>query len=125
MIYYERYVVIQPGVKAEDGISKYDLLSEEEYLDILETLPKDNQYLEDSDPNKFIAKMGAEAIYDLLVGLDLDALSYELRHKANNDSSQQRKNEALKRLQVVESFRAFTRMNKPEWMIVRLYRLPA
>mgnify|MGYP000674155243 CR=1 FL=1 len=100
IIYYERYVVIQPGVKAEDGISKYDLLSEEEYLNILDTLPKDNQYLEDSDPNKFIAKMGAEAIYDLLVGLDLDALSYELRHKANNDSSQQRKNEALKRLQV-------------------------
>ena len=120
IIYYERYVVIQPGVKAEDGISKYDLLSEEEYLDILDTLPKDNQYLEDSDPNKFIAKMGAEAIYDLLVGLDLDALSYELRHKANNDSSQQRKNEALKRLQVVESFRASRGRNKPEWMIVRI-----
>ena len=120
IIYYERYVVIQPGVKAEDGISKYDLLSEEEYLDIMETLPKENQYLEDSDPNKFIAKMGAEAIYDLLVGIDLDALSYELRHKANNDSSQQRKNEALKRLQVVESFRASRGRNKPEWMIVRI-----
>ena len=120
IIYYERYVVIQPGVKAEDGVSKYDLLSEEEYLDIMDTLPKDNQYLEDSDPNKFIAKMGAEAIYDLLVGLDLDALSYELRHKANSDSSQQRKNEALKRLQVVESFRASRGRNKPEWMIVRI-----
>ena len=120
IIYYERYVVIQPGVKAEDGISKYDLLSEEEYLDIMETLPKENQYLEDSDPNKFIAKMGAEAIYDLLVGIDLDALSYELRHKANSDSSQQRKNEALKRLQVVESFRASRGRNKPEWMIVRI-----
>ena len=120
IIYYERYVVIQPGVKAEDGISRYDLLSEEEYLDIVETLPKENQYLDDTDPNKFIAKMGAEAIYDLLVGLDLDALSYELRHKANNDSSQQRKNEALKRLQVVESFRASRGRNKPEWMIVRI-----
>ena len=120
VIYYERYVVIQPGVKAEDGVSQYDLLSEEEYLDIIDTLPKDNQYLEDSDPNKFIAKMGAEAIYDLLTRLDLDALSYELRHKANNDSSQQRKNEALKRLQVVESFRASRGRNKPEWMIVRI-----
>ena len=120
IIYYERYVVIQPGVKAEDGVAEYDLLSEEEYLDILDTLPKDNQYLEDNDPNKFIAKMGAEAIYDLLARLDLDALSYELRHRAGNDASQQRKNEALKRLQVVESFRASRGRNKPEWMIVRI-----
>ena len=120
IIYYERYVVIQPGVKAEDGVAEYDLLSEEEYLDILDTLPKDNQYLEDTDPNKFIAKMGAEAIYDLLARLDLDALSYELRHRAGNDASQQRKNEALKRLQVVESFRASRGRNKPEWMIVRI-----
>ena len=120
IIYYERYVVIQPGIKAEDGIAEYDLLSEEEYLDILDTLPKENQYLEDTDPNKFIAKMGAEAIYDLLARLDLDALSYELRHRAGNDASQQRKNEALKRLQVVESFRASRGRNKPEWMIVRI-----
>ena len=120
IIYYERYVVIQPGVKAEDGVAEYDLLSEEEYLDILDTLPKDNQYLEDNDPNKFVAKMGAEAIYDLLARLDLDALSYELRHRAGNDASQQRKNEALKRLQVVESFRASRGRNKPEWMIGRI-----
>ena len=120
IIYYERYVVIQPGIKEADGINAYDLLSEEEYLDLLETLPKENQYLEDTDPNKFIAKMGAEAIYDLLARLDLDSLSYELRHKASNDSSQQRKNEALKRLQVVESFRASKGRNKPEWMIVRI-----
>jgi len=120
VIYYERYVVVQPGVKAEDGVNVYDLLSEEEYLDILDTLPKDNQFLEDTDPNKFIAKMGAEAIYDLLSRLDLDALSYELRDKAGNDSSQQRKTEALKRLQVVESFRASRGRNKPEWMIVRI-----
>ena len=120
IIYYERYVVIQPCVKAEDGVAEYDLLSEEEYLDILDTLPKDNQYLEDNDPNKFVAKMGAEAIYDLLARLDLDALSYELRHRAGNDASQQRKNEALKRLQVVESFRASRGRNKPEWMIVRI-----
>ncbi len=120
IIYYERYVVIQAGIKAEDGIAAYDLLSEEEYLDILDTLPRENQYLEDSDPNKFIAKMGAEAIYDLLARLDLDALSYELRHRASNDTSQQRKNEALKRLQVVESFRASRGRNKPEWMVVRI-----
>ena len=120
IIYYERYVVIQPGIKAEDGIAAYDLLSEEEYLDILDTLPRENQYLEDSDPNKFIAKMGAEAMYDLLARIDLDALSYELRHRASNDTSQQRKNEALKRLQVVESFRASRGRNKPEWMIVRI-----
>ena len=120
IIYYERYVVVQPGVKAADGVNMYDLLSEEEYLEILDTLPKDNQYLEDTDPNKFIAKMGAEAIYDLLCKLDLDALSYELRDKANHDSSQQRKNEALKRLQVVESFRASRGRNRPEWMIIRI-----
>ncbi|NDV57490.1 DNA-directed RNA polymerase subunit beta' [Bacteroides sp. 519] len=120
IIYYERYVVIQPGVKAEDGVSTYDLLSEEEYLDILDTLPRENQYLEDSDPNKFVAKMGAEAIYDLLSRIDLDTLSYDLRNRAGNDSSQQRKNEALKRLQVVESFRASRGRNKPEWMIVRI-----
>ncbi len=120
IIYYERYVVVQPGVAEEEGVSKYDLLSEEEYLDLMDKLPKDNQYLEDTDPNKFIAKMGAEAIYDLLTTLDLDSLSYELRHKANNDSSQQRKNEALKRLQVVESFRASRGRNKPEWMIMRI-----
>ena len=120
IIYYERYVVIQPGIKAEDGVNAYDLLSEEEYLDILDTLPAENQYLDDSDPNKFVAKMGAEAVYDLLARLDLDALSYELRHRANSDASQQRKNEALKRLQVVESFRASRGRNKPEWMIVRI-----
>ena len=120
IIYNERYVVIQPGAAAEEGVNEYDLLSEEEYLDLLEKLPRENQYLEDTDPNKFIAKMGAEAIYDLLAKLDLDALSYELRHKASNDSSQQRKNEALKRLQVVESFRASRGRNKPEWMIVRI-----
>jgi len=120
IIYYERYVVIQPGVAAEEGVEKLQLLAEEEYLDLLDKLPKDNQYLDDSDPNKFIAKMGAEAVYDLLAGLDLDALSYELRNRANSDSSQQRKNDALKRLQVVESFRASKHRNRPEWMILRI-----
>ena len=119
IIYYERYVVIQPGVLS-DEVAKYDLLEEGEYLDLLEKLPKENQFLEDSDPNKFIAKMGAEAIYDLLSHIDLDALSYELRHRAGSDASQQRKTEALKRLQVVESFRASRGRNKPEWMIVRI-----
>ncbi|MBR5149267.1 MAG: DNA-directed RNA polymerase subunit beta' [Bacteroidaceae bacterium] len=120
IIYYERYVVIQPGIAAEEGIEKLQLLSEEEYLDLLDKLPRENQYLDDNDSNKFIAKMGAEAVYDLLAGLDLDALSYELRNRANNDSSQQRKNDALKRLQVVESFRASKHRNRPEWMILRI-----
>lgn len=118
IIYYERYVVIQPGVK--DDLAVYDLLSEEEYLDILDSLPKENQMLDDTDSNKFIAKMGAEAIYDLLARLDLDELSYELRHRASTDGSQQRKNEALKRLQVVESFRASKQRNRPEWMILKV-----
>jgi len=118
IIYYERYVVIQAG--SVDDVAELDLLSEEEYLNILDNLPKENQMLEDTDPNKFIAKIGAEAVYDLLARLDLDALSYDLRHRASTDSSQQRKNEALKRLQVVESFRASRGRNKPEWMIVKV-----
>ncbi|MGL4227124.1 MAG: DNA-directed RNA polymerase subunit beta' [Tannerellaceae bacterium] len=118
IIYYERYVVIQAGTA--EGVSAYDLLSEEEYLQILDTLPRENQMLDDNDPNKFIAKIGAEAIYDLLARLDLDTLSYELRHRASTDGSQQRKNEALKRLQVVESFRASKGRNRPEWMVVQV-----
>jgi DNA-directed RNA polymerase subunit beta' len=124
IIYYERYVVIQPGIakNAEgESLQKMDFLTEEEYLDILETVPQDNRYLEDSDPNKFIAKMGAECLNDLLSRLDLDALSYELRHKANTETSKQRKTEALKRLNVVESFREANknRENNPEWMIMK------
>ncbi len=132
IIYYERYVVIQPGVMAGKkdaegndliGSNMYDLLSEEEYNEIVETkLSPENDYLDDNDPNKFIAKMGAEAIYDLLVRLDLDSLSYELRDRANSDSSMQRKNEALKRLQVVEAFRSSVEkgINRPEWMIMKI-----
>lgn len=125
IIYYERYVVINPGIanNAEGEPLQYlDFLTEEEYLDILDTLPKENMYLEDSDPNKFIAKMGAEALHELLKRLDLDSLSYDLRHKANTETSQQRKNEALKRLQVVEAFRAANGHieNRPEWMIVKV-----
>ena len=119
IIYYERYVVIQPGPFA-DELAEKDLLTEDEYLDYVAKLPKDNSLLEDTDPNKFIAKMGAEAIYDLLTRIDLDSLSYELRDRANSDSSQQRKNEALKRLQVVESFRVSRDHNKPEWMIMKI-----
>jgi DNA-directed RNA polymerase subunit beta' len=120
IIYYERYVVINAGVKGVDGVKQLDFLTEEEYLDIMDSLPKDNQFLDDEDPNKFIAKMGAEALYEILSRLDLDSLSYDLRHKANTETSQQRKNEALKRLQVVEAFRASKNLNKPEWMIVRV-----
>ena len=132
IIYYERYVVIQPGAMAGKkdadgndaiGSNVYDLLSEEEYAEIVDNqISPENDYLDDSDPNKFIAKMGAEAIYDLLVRLDLDSLSYELRDRANSDSSMQRKNEALKRLQVVESFRQSVEkgINRPEWMIMKI-----
>ena len=138
VIYYEKYIVIQPGIMARkdddahqdipgkdsilEGVESNQLLTEEEYLEIMENLPQGNQALDDNDPNKFIAKMGAEAVYDLLSRLDLDSLSYELRNRANTDMSQQRKNEALKRLQVVESFRssmvASNGGNRPEWMIM-------
>jgi len=122
IIYYERYVVIQPGILAAEGLKTLDFITEEEYFDYIDSLPKENHYLDERDPNKFIAKMGAEALVDLLARLDLDQVSYDLRHKANTETSQQRKMEALKRLQVYESFRdAKTRgENKPEWMIVRV-----
>ena len=125
IIYYERYVVIQAGIaKNADGesLQRLDFLTEEEYLNILDTLPMENQYLDDNDPNKFIAKMGAECIMDLLARTDLDELSYSLRHAANNETSKQRKTEALKRLNVVESFREsnYNRENRPEWMILKV-----
>ncbi|GAB4414593.1 MAG: DNA-directed RNA polymerase subunit beta' [Bacteroidia bacterium] len=122
IIYYERYVVIQAGVVEKEGIQRMDFLTEEDYLNILETLPKENQMLPDEDPQKFIAKMGADALESLLSGIDLDSLSYELRQKAAKETSQQRKNDALKRLKVVEAFRAANRRieNKPEWMVVRI-----
>ncbi|MEI6185100.1 MAG: DNA-directed RNA polymerase subunit beta', partial [Bacteroidota bacterium] len=119
IVYYERYAVIQGGIK--ENLSTGDLLSEEEYLDILDELPKDNQYLSDEDPSKFVAKMGAEAVQDLLARLDLDTLSFDLRNAAANETSQQRKADALKRLSVVEAFRdAKTRItNQPEWMVMQ------
>ena len=125
IIYYERYVVIQAGVATNlDGssLTRLDFLTEEEYLDILDALPKENQYLEDTDPNKFVAKMGAEALYDLLKTMNLEETSYNLRHQANNETSVQRKNEALKRLQVVEAMRESQERidNRPEWMIVKV-----
>ena len=122
IIYYERYVVIQPGIKEQDGIKYQDFLTEEEYLDIMESLPIENQYLPEDDPNKFIAKMGAEAVYDMLSRLDLDKMSYELRHKASTEKAQQRKQEALKRLQVFEAFRDAQKRieNRPEWMILKV-----
>ena len=121
IVYYERYVVIQAGMRVDKGQNYGDLLTEEEYLDILETLPKDNQYLPDDDPNKFIAKMGAEAVHDMLARIDLDQLSFDLRNAAANETSQQRKADALKRLSVVEAFRdANTRItNRPEWMVMQ------
>src|SRR6201995_3383825 len=121
IVYYERYVVIQPGIRTDKGQNYGDLLTEEEYLDILESLPKDNQHLPDEDPDKFIAKMGAEAVHDLLQRIDLDQLSFDLRNAAANETSQQRKADALKRLSVVEAFRdANSRItNRPEWMVMQ------
>ena len=121
IIYYERFVVIQPGIRADKGQNYADLLTEEDYLDILDALPKDNQMLPDEDPNKFIAKMGAEAVHAMLERLDLDQLSFDLRNSAATETSQQRKADALKRLSVVESFReANTRIvNRPEWMVMQ------
>jgi DNA-directed RNA polymerase subunit beta' len=121
IVYYERYVVIQPGIREDKNLKKGDLLTEEEYLEILENLPKDNQYLPDEDPQKFIAKMGAEAVHDLLARIDLDQLSFDLRNAAATETSQQRKADALKRLSIVESFReANTRItNRPEWMVMQ------
>ena len=119
IIYYERYLVIQPGV-LQDKVEEKDLLSEDEYLELLETLPKDNHLLDDSDPNKFIAKMGAEGILAMLERINVDKLANNLRHKANTETSQQRKNEALKQLQVVEAFRGSKKINKPEWMIMKV-----
>ena len=122
IIYYERYVVINAGIKEEDGINRLDFLTEEEYLDILDKLPRENQLLDDHDPKKFLAKMGADALEGLLSRLNLDELSYQLRHQAATDTSQQRKAEALKRLKVVEAFRdANTRVeNRPEWMTIKM-----
>jgi len=123
IIYYERYVVINAGLASEQGLNYMDFLTEEEYLNVLENLPRENQYLDDSDPNKFIAKMGADALYMLLSRLNLEELSYDLRNKANTETSQQRKNEALKRLQVVEAFRSANEsnmINRPEWMILKV-----
>ncbi|MBO5919194.1 MAG: DNA-directed RNA polymerase subunit beta' [Bacteroidales bacterium] len=120
IIYYERYVVIQPGLAAESGVKELDLLTEEEYLNILDTLPRENQMLDDSDPNKFVAGMGAEAIYTLLCKVDLDDLSYSLRSRIETETSQQRKADALKRLSVIEAFRESKDLNRPEWMILKV-----
>lgn len=121
IIYYERYVVINPGVKADEGVDQMDLLTEEEYFEVLDTLPEGNQMLDDADPNKFVAKMGAEAVFDLLANIDLKKLSDNLRHQSATETSQQRKSEALKRLRVVEAIRegnAITE-NRPEWMVIQ------
>lgn len=120
IIYYERYIVVQPGVAADNGVKAMDFLTEEEYLNILDNLPKENQMLDDEDPNKFVAGMGAEVIYKLLTRLNLDDLSYDLRSKIETETSQQRKAEALKRLSVIEAFRESRDVNRPEWMILKV-----
>ncbi|MDR0907428.1 MAG: DNA-directed RNA polymerase subunit beta' [Rikenellaceae bacterium] len=120
IVYYERYVVINPGAAAASGVNRLDLLAEKEYLDIIAALPKGNQQLDDEDPEKFVAQMGAEAVYTLLQKVDLDGLSYSLRHKASTETSQQRKTEALKTLNVIESFRMSKGVNKPEWMVLKV-----
>lgn len=125
IIYYERYAVIQAGAASKpDGtpLEYMEFLTEEEYLEIYDRLPVENQYLDDNDPNKFIAKMGAEAILMLLQRMDFDELSYHLRDRANKETSQQKRQEALKRLQVVEAVRdANSRIeNNPEWMVIKV-----
>ena len=122
VIYYEKYIVIQPGMAESDNVRKNTLLTEEEYYEVVDNLPAENKLLDDNDPNKFVAKMGAEALYDLLCKVDLDAESYELRDRANNETSQQRKKDLLKRLHVFESFRDSRKRaeNRPEWMIVKI-----
>jgi DNA-directed RNA polymerase subunit beta' len=123
IIYYERYIVVQPGVLAKEGVQKMDLLTEDEYIALTEKLPRENHNYDDGNPDKFIAKMGAEALEMLLQRTDLDELSYELRHSSTNETSQQRKAEALKRLKVVEAFRESLSRgveNRPEWMVIRM-----
>jgi len=122
IIYYERYVVVQPGIKENDGIEYLDFLTEDEYLDILDKLPRENQLLDNDDPNKFIARMGAEGVEMLLSRLKLSDMAAALRLQAATDTSQQRKAEALKRLKVVEGFRdSESRIaNKPQWMVIKM-----
>ncbi len=120
IIYYEKYVVVQAGIKEKEGVQRLDFLTEEEYLAIMDSLPKENQLLEDEDPNKFIAKMGGEAIYDLLKRIDIDELYYELKEIVNNETAKQKKNDALKRLRVVSAFRQSRHINRPEWMVLKV-----
>lgn len=122
VIYYEKYAVVQSGAAEELGVNKLDLITEEEYYEILEKLPKENALLEDSDPNKFIAKMGAEAILDIILQIDIDKESFDLRYRANTETSQQRKQDILKRLHVFEAFRESRKRieNRPEWMILKV-----
>ena len=129
IVYYENFIVVQPGAaegiklddKDKEGVQRLTFLTEEQYFEILDQIPAENRLLEDSDPNKFIAKMGAEALYDMLAKIDLDKEAAELREKAAVEHSQQRKQDILKRLQVFESFRDSRKRaeNKPEWMIVK------
>ncbi|MCQ2152548.1 MAG: DNA-directed RNA polymerase subunit beta', partial [Bacteroidales bacterium] len=120
IIYYERYVVLNAGCAKELGVNNMDLLSEEEYLNVTEHLPRENASLENDNPDKFRAGMGAEAIYEMLQAIDLDKLSYELRSATEKETSQQRKTEALKRLSVIEAFRESKDTNRPEWMIMKV-----
>ena len=125
IIYYEKYIIMQAGVLdgqqiGDQVVEQGTLIEEDDYEELVARLPEGNQTLDDTDPNKFIAKMGAEAIYDMLAKINLDDLSYELRAKADQDSSAQRKQEALKRLNVVESFRASNGKNRPEWMVLQV-----
>ena len=116
VIYYEKYIVIRPG---NSGLSKLDLLSEDEYLDILDKIPE-NDLLADDDPEKFVAKMGAEGIYDLLKEIDIDELAKDLRERMATETSQQRKAEVLKRLSIIKWFEESKGVNRPEWMIMKV-----
>ncbi len=120
IVYYEKYVVVQPGIKEKEGIKRMDFLTEEEYLEVTESLPKENQMLDNDDPNKFIALMGGEAIYEILRRIDIDDLYYDLKDKVINETAKQRRNDALKRLRVVSALRQSRHLNKPEWMVLKV-----
>ena len=119
IVYYETYVVTDPGQAADLGYKRGDLISEEEYYDILEQFPRDEFAMEEEEEHRFEAMEGAEALQNLLSNLDLDSLAYRLRYEVKNETSQMRKKKKLKRLQVIESFRAANEHteNRPEWMV--------
>ncbi|MCH7974530.1 MAG: DNA-directed RNA polymerase subunit beta', partial [Bacteroidetes bacterium] len=117
IIYYESYAVINPG---PTGLNRMDLISEDQYYEVFNSLPHDNEKLDDDDPNKFIAKIGGDAVKEILSNTDIAQLSTELREQLEVETSQQKKTDLLKRLRVIEAFKEEESKveNKPEWMVL-------